>query len=110
MTKILGKYCVPHIKVSHMSVIVNCANVKHIIRDAGGIAGETVLVKFNSRRYQAIVIDLLDWTVPRKHRAQAKPTGTSLKEAANGAGKKKKTVAKQPKSRTCKRQGKKTAL
>ena len=58
-----------------------------------------------------IVIDLLDWTVPRKHCAQTKPTDATVKEAAHGAGrKKKKKVAEKPWSRACRRQGKKTSL
>ena len=41
---------------------LNRVNVKHIVGDTGSIAvGETVLVKFYSRCYQAIVVDLLDW-------------------------------------------------
>ena len=41
---------------------------------------------------------------------QTKPIGKTAKEAADSAGKKKKKAAKKPKSRICKRQGKKTSL
>ena len=68
---------------------MNRVNIKHVIGDLGD-PGSVVTEKFNSRCYQAKVVDLLDWK-PRKQR----------KEKSGSAAKK----AKKPK-RTRKRQNK----
>ena len=57
------------------------------------------------------MINLLDWTVPRKRHAQTKHTDTTAKEAADSAGKrKKKKVVEKLKRSACKRQENETSL
>ena len=43
-------------------------NVKHVIGNLGGGKDSVVTVRLNSRRYQARVVDLLDWKPPEQHR------------------------------------------
>ena len=64
----------------------NRVNIKHVIGDLGDLEkGSVVTVKFNSRRYQAKVVDLLDWKPPKQRKkksaSDAKKT-KSLKEPA----------------------------
>ena len=48
-------------------------NVKHIIGKLVEVAvGGEVVIKLNSRRYRAKVVDLLDWTPPKKKRPAKK--------------------------------------
>ena len=45
----------------------NRVNIKHMIGDLGHLEkGTVVTVKFNSCRYQAKVVDLLDWKPPKQ--------------------------------------------
>ena len=47
----------------------NRVNVKHVIGDLVDLAKDSVVaVKFNSRRYQAKVVDLLDWKPPKQRK------------------------------------------
>ena len=47
----------------------NCVNVKHVIGDLVDLAKDSVVaVKLNSRRYQAKVVDLLDWKPPKQRK------------------------------------------
>ena len=48
-------------------------NVKHIIGKLQEVkVGQEVVVKLNSRRYRATVIDLLDWVPPKRKQKVAK--------------------------------------
>ena len=48
-------------------------NVKHIIGKLAEVAvGGEVVIKLNSRRYRAKIVDLLDWTPPEKKRPTEK--------------------------------------
>ena len=50
----------------------NRVNVKHVIGDLRDIEKECVVtVKLNSRRYQAKVLDLLDWKPPNQQRKKS---------------------------------------
>ena len=53
---------------------IHRVNVKHIICQFSEIAvGKEVVVRLNTRRYRAKVVDFLDWAPP-------KPKGTSRKK------------------------------
>ena len=48
-------------------------NIKHIIGKLAEVAvGGEVVIKLNSRRYHAKIVDLLDWTPPEKKRPTEK--------------------------------------
>ena len=83
---------------------INCIRVKHILSDLShAVEGTEVVVKFASRRYQLIIIDLLEWQPPKRHRKR-KDTCTG-EQPLWSSGKKMKyrrVVCKRPKSSTAK--------
>ena len=51
----------------------NRVNVKHVVGSLEGIEiGKEVVVKLNARRYRSTVMDLLDWSPPKKKNISCK--------------------------------------
>jgi hypothetical protein len=48
---------------------VNAINVKHVLEERQKIVlGAEITVKFNAKRYKAVVRDLLEWEQPQRKR------------------------------------------
>ena len=44
----------------------NRVNIKHVVGETNSITpGAIIMVKFNSKRYKASIIDLIDWMAPK---------------------------------------------
>ena len=60
----------------------NRVNVKHILADAEDITvGAILTARINSRRYQGVVNDLLEWSAPNRSRKKTAPEKSAKKAA-----------------------------
>ena len=67
----------------------NRVNVKHILADAENITVGAILTAcMNSRRYKALVRDLLEWSAPRKSTKKAATAKTTKKAVLEKSTKK----------------------
>ena len=57
----------------------NRVNIKHVVGETSSITpGAIITVKFKSKRYKASIIDLIDWTAPKKHCEKAQKSKDSI--------------------------------
>ena len=63
----------------------NRVNVKHILADAEDITvGAVVTARISSRNYTETVLDLLEWSAPRKAKQKRKPAAKVKKQEVSG--------------------------